>query len=415
MSRRTSALLIDDDARLGTLMSEYLGKNEIDVALAGDGSRGLAVLHKNRPDIVLLDIMLPGMDGLEVCRRIRALPDGSALPVIMLTAKGEDVDKVVGLEVGADDYLAKPFNPRELLARIRALLRRATPARAAGRGLSREQILDALKGHAEAFDRSIDVHIAKIRAKLEPDPKEPRFIKTVRGVGYLLARTPDLHGPALRAHLPPLPGCAPGGGRRLQRGLRLDGPRGLRARILGTHLPPHCLPGGRGVPRSTRPRPPGPADPRRAGARPHRARHPGPRARLRRQRPPRLHTRAARPGAHWSAHGAAGSRVVRGHARAGSEVGRRHRYPGELGASPLAPARSHPPRDDPHGAPRAVRLPRCHPRPAHLASRRTAHGGGAAARRGRPHGARAYADEPPLVRTTRLECGRAGGSDAGLQ
>jgi len=220
MSRRTSALLIDDDARLGTLMSEYLGKHEIDVALAGDGSRGLAVLHKSRPDIVLLDIMLPGMDGLEVCRRIRALPDGSALPVIMLTAKGEDVDKVVGLEVGADDYLAKPFNPRELLARIRALLRvgqleldfaarevtvagkrrvlthhefelLATLARAAGRVLSREQILDALKGHAEAFDRSIDVHIAKIRAKLEPDPKEPRFIKTVRGVGYLLARTPD--------------------------------------------------------------------------------------------------------------------------------------------------------------------------------------------------------------------------------
>jgi DNA-binding response OmpR family regulator len=232
MARRTAALLIDDDARLGTLMSEYLGKHEIDVALAGDGSRGLAAIHKSRPDIVLLDIMLPGMDGLEVCRRIRALPDGSSLPVIMLTAKGEDVDKVVGLEVGADDYLAKPFNPRELLARIRALLRRAVPAhpparlrvgqleldfsarevtvagkrrvlthhefellatlaRAAGRVLSREQILDALKGHAEAFDRSIDVHIAKIRAKLEPDPKEPRFIKTVRGVGYLLARTPD--------------------------------------------------------------------------------------------------------------------------------------------------------------------------------------------------------------------------------
>ena len=117
MSRRTSALLIDDDARLGTLMSEYLGKHEIDVALAGDGSRGLAVLHKSRPDIVLLDIMLPGMDGLEVCRRIRALPDGSALPVIMRTAKGEEVDQVVGLAVGADDYLAKPFNPRELLAR----------------------------------------------------------------------------------------------------------------------------------------------------------------------------------------------------------------------------------------------------------------------------------------------------------
>ena len=232
MPLRTAALLIDDDTRLGTLMTEYLGKHDIDVVVAGDGTRGLATLRKTRPDIVLLDIMLPGMDGLEVCRRIRATPDCSTLPVIMLTAKGEDVDKVVGLEVGADDYLAKPFNPRELLARIRALLRRAAPAqaparlrvgqieldfstrevtvggkrrvlthhefellatlaRAAGRILSREQILDALKGHADAFDRSIDVHIAKIRAKLEPDPKEPRFIKTVRGVGYLLARTSD--------------------------------------------------------------------------------------------------------------------------------------------------------------------------------------------------------------------------------
>ena len=176
--------------------------------------------------------MLPGMDGLEVCRRIRATPEWSGLPVIMLTAKGEDVDKVVGLEVGADDYLAKPFNPRELLARIRALLRRAGPApmpprlrvgrleldfaarevtvggkrrvlthhefellatlaRASGRVLSREQILEALKGQAEAFDRSIDVHVANLRAKLEVDPKEPRFIKTVRGVGYMLARETD--------------------------------------------------------------------------------------------------------------------------------------------------------------------------------------------------------------------------------
>src|SRR5262249_16858991 len=105
MSRASSALMVADNPRLGTLMSEYLGKHEIDVALAGDGSRGLAVLHKSRPDIVLLDIMLPGMDGLEVCRRIRALPDGSALPVIMLTAKGADVDQAAGLEAGAGDYL----------------------------------------------------------------------------------------------------------------------------------------------------------------------------------------------------------------------------------------------------------------------------------------------------------------------
>jgi DNA-binding response OmpR family regulator len=232
MAHRTAALLIDDDARLGALLAEYLGKHEIDVATAGDGPRGLVALRKSRPDVVLLDLMLPGMDGLDVCRKIRATAEWSGLPVIMLTAKGEDIDKVVGLEVGADDYLAKPFNPRELLARIRAVLRRASPAatparlrvgrleldfaarevtvggrrrvlthhefellatlaRAAGRVLSREQILDALKGESEPFDRSIDVHVAKLRAKLEPDPKEPRYIKTVRGVGYMLAREAD--------------------------------------------------------------------------------------------------------------------------------------------------------------------------------------------------------------------------------
>ena len=232
MAHRTAALLIDDDARLGALLAEYLGKHEIEVAVAGDGPRGLAALRKSRPDVVLLDLMLPGMDGLDVCRKIRATAEWSGLPVIMLTAKGEDVDKVVGLEVGADDYLAKPCNPRELLARIRAVLRRASPAatparlrvgrleldfaarevtvggrrrvlthhefellatlaRATGRVLSREQILDALKGESEPFDRSIDVHVAKLRAKLEPDPKEPRYIKTVRGVGYMLAREGD--------------------------------------------------------------------------------------------------------------------------------------------------------------------------------------------------------------------------------
>src|ERR1700687_5079819 len=125
MPHRTVALLIDDDVRLGALMAEYLGKHEIDVATAGDGPGGLVALRKNRPDLVLLDLMLPGMDGLEVCRKIRATAAWASLPVIMLTAKGEDVDKVVGLEVGADDYMAKPFNPRELLARLRAVLRRS--------------------------------------------------------------------------------------------------------------------------------------------------------------------------------------------------------------------------------------------------------------------------------------------------
>ena len=234
MPTRGAALLIDDDARLGALVAEYLGKHEIDVTVVGDGERGLAALRKRRVDVVLLDLMLPGADGLEICRRIRALPEVAAIPIIMLTARGEDVDRIVGLELGADDYLPKPFNPRELLARIRAVLRRSAGpgpagpsrprfrsgaleidfdarevtvagrrqtlthyefellsalARAAGRPLSREQLLDALRGtEYEAFDRSIDVHVSKLRQKLEADPKAPRLIKTIRGVGYLLTR-----------------------------------------------------------------------------------------------------------------------------------------------------------------------------------------------------------------------------------
>ena len=227
----TTALLVEDDARLAALVREYLGRNEIEVTVAGDGRAGLDLLARGRFDVVLLDIMLPGMDGLEVCRRIRALPAIGQVPILMLTARGEDVDRIVGLELGADDYLGKPFNPRELLARIRAVLRRTAPpaaatprlvigeleidhaarevlvngerrvlthyefellavlARAAGRVLSRDQLLEALRGlEHDAIDRSIDVHISRLRAKLEQNPKEPRYIKTVRGVGYVLAR-----------------------------------------------------------------------------------------------------------------------------------------------------------------------------------------------------------------------------------
>jgi len=234
MPARVAALLVDDDARLGALVAEYLGRHEVDVTVVGDGERGLAALRKGRFDVVLLDVMLPGADGLEICRRIRATPGLADVPVVMLTAKGDDVDRIVGLELGADDYLPKPFNPRELLARIRAVLRRAAGpgagpvpgapfrsgdlaidfggrevtvggrrvvlthfefellallARAAGRVLSRQQLLDALKGVAyETFDRSIDVHVSNLRQKIEADPRAPRHLKTVRGVGYVLAR-----------------------------------------------------------------------------------------------------------------------------------------------------------------------------------------------------------------------------------
>jgi len=228
----STALLVEDDARLGALVAEYLGKHEVEVSVVRDGERGLAALAQRPFDVVLLDVMLPGIDGFEVCRRLRATPAVAGTPVIMLTAKGDPMDKVVGLELGADDYLAKPFEPRELLARIRAVLRRAPGrpaagaprlhvgeieidfdarevlvrgvrqrltqfefdllaalARAPGRVLSREYLLDALKGQAyEVFDRSIDVHVSRLRAKLEPDAKDPRYIRTVRGVGYVLMR-----------------------------------------------------------------------------------------------------------------------------------------------------------------------------------------------------------------------------------
>ena len=231
MPQRITALLVDDDARLGALVAEYLGKHEIDVTVAPDGERGLAALRRGHVDVVLLDVMLPGADGLEICRRIRAAPELAPTPVIMLTARGDDVDRIVGLELGADDYLPKPFNPRELLARVRAVLRRATAergpagrfrtgaleidfgaravtvggravalthhefellavlARAAGRVLSRDQILDALAGRThEPFDRSIDVHVSRLRQKIERDAKDPRYIRTARGAGYMLAR-----------------------------------------------------------------------------------------------------------------------------------------------------------------------------------------------------------------------------------
>jgi two-component system phosphate regulon response regulator OmpR len=226
-----NVLLVDDDTRLTALLTEYLGKNDVSVRVAADGERGLDAVKQGGVDVVVLDLMLPGIDGLEVCRRIRAAPDLAHLPVLMLTARGDDVDKVVGLELGADHYVAQPFNPRELLARLRALARRAAGpgsegerfaagglvidfaareviiegrrevlthfefellallARARGRVLSREHIMDALKGEdLDSFDRSIDVHVSRLRAKIERDPKKPRFIKTVRGVGYVLAR-----------------------------------------------------------------------------------------------------------------------------------------------------------------------------------------------------------------------------------
>jgi two-component system phosphate regulon response regulator OmpR len=222
--------MIEDDARLAAMVAEYLGEAGVRVSIAGRGRAGLERLAGEAFDALVLDLMLPDMDGLEVCRQVRATSD---LPVLMLTARGDAMDRVVGLELGADDYLPKPFEPRELLARLRAILRRRQPgapsqvlrfgrleidrearvvrvggaersltahqfmllvalAEKAGRVLSRDALMDLVKGEAlEAFDRSIDVHISRIRAAIEDDPKKPRRILTVRGAGYVFARQQD--------------------------------------------------------------------------------------------------------------------------------------------------------------------------------------------------------------------------------
>ena len=230
-------LIVEDDSRLAAMVAEYLGNAGLRSTIAPGGGAALDMLAREPFDAVVLDLMLPDMDGLEVCRHLRADADAgiAATPILMLTARGDATDRVVGLELGADDYLPKPFEPRELLARVRALLRRAgrtgTPAadalrfgrleidtaarevrlngesRAltgyqfdllaamaahAGRVLSREALMDLVKGEAlEAFDRSIDVHVSRIRLAIEDDPKKPRRIITVRGAGYVFARAQD--------------------------------------------------------------------------------------------------------------------------------------------------------------------------------------------------------------------------------
>jgi DNA-binding response OmpR family regulator len=230
------ALLVDDDRDLARLLTEYLASHDVTVMHVEDGNAGIDALAKDSFDVVLLDVMLPGIDGFEVCRRIRETLD---IPIVMLTARGDDADRIVGLEIGADDYVPKPFNPRELLARVRAVLRRMKPgagaaekitvgpieldagarvvkrdgkevtltsyefrilhvlAKRIGETVTREELATAVQGsgpkgkgpaYDPSVDRSLDVHVSRLRQKLEDDPKEPRLIKTVRGVGYVLAR-----------------------------------------------------------------------------------------------------------------------------------------------------------------------------------------------------------------------------------
>jgi two-component system phosphate regulon response regulator OmpR len=224
-------LIVEDDSRLADMLLEYLGRAGFGVTVAPLGATALEKLSEADYDAVVLDLMLPDMDGLNVCRQLRAKYD---TPVLMLTARGDAVDRIVGLELGADDYLPKPFEPRELVARLRAIMRRRlrgttderplrfgrleldTGARVvrldgkpceltgyqfdlllalaknAGRVLSREVLMDLVKGEEfESFDRSIDVHISRIRAVIEDNPKKPQRIITVRAVGYVFAKAQD--------------------------------------------------------------------------------------------------------------------------------------------------------------------------------------------------------------------------------
>ena len=235
MEQSPHILVVDDDREIRDLLARFLAKHGLRVTTARDGAEMNKALSDWKIDLVVLDLMLPGEDGLSLCRRLRAT---SPLPVIMLTAMGEDTDRIVGLEMGADDYLAKPFNPRELLARIKAVLRRGSglsrPGKTAGsalrfagwildlatrrlespegvvvalsggefdllqafvehprRVLSRDQLLDLSRGRAAApFDRSIDIQVSRLRRKIEADSKEPRIIQTVRGGGYIF--TPEV-------------------------------------------------------------------------------------------------------------------------------------------------------------------------------------------------------------------------------
>jgi DNA-binding response OmpR family regulator len=222
------ALLIDDDGDLARLLADYFGPHGVSLTHVESGDQADETLRASSFDVVLLDVMLPGMDGFEVCRRLR---ESSDVPIVMLTARGDDADRIVGLELGADDYVPKPFNPRELLARMKAVLRRgrikASPerlhvgsleidvpghratydgrdvpltsfefrllsvlAQRAGETVPREELASAVKGgeYDPSVDRSLDVHVSHLRQKLGDDAREPRMIRTVRGKGYVLVR-----------------------------------------------------------------------------------------------------------------------------------------------------------------------------------------------------------------------------------
>ncbi len=222
-------LIVDDEPDLAELVSYNLKKEGFEVSSASDGEEALKKIRKGNFNLVILDLMLPGIQGMELCRILRNDTKTKHLPIIMLTAKGEDVDKILGLEMGADDYIAKPFSPRELVARVKAVLRRSVEktveesviriagltinretfaalkknmplnlsatefklllylVERKGRVFSRDQLLDAVwKDEAFVEPRTVDVHIRRLRAQIEDDPSSPLYIKTKRGIGYYM-------------------------------------------------------------------------------------------------------------------------------------------------------------------------------------------------------------------------------------
>lgn len=221
---RKKILVVDDEPKIVELVKLYLEKDGYGVLTAGDGQRALELAQRELPDLIILDLNLPEKDGLEVCKELRRQ---SQVPIVMLTARDEDVDKILGLELGADDYVTKPFSPRELIARVRSVLRRASPEREQGaairvgdltldprrhvvhrgegpvqltpiefkllevlmanpgRVFTRLQLLDQVQGEAyEGYERTIDTHVKNLRQKIEPEPQKPQYILTVHGVGY---------------------------------------------------------------------------------------------------------------------------------------------------------------------------------------------------------------------------------------
>ncbi len=229
---KKTVLVVDDEKDIVELVAYNLGREGYAVTRAHDGDQALQSISEKRPDLVILDLMLPGMSGFEVCRLIRKRPETEDLPIIMLTAKSESVDKITGLEIGADDYLTKPFDIRELVARVRAVLRRWESRPVAedrenvsfrglaidfrtyevtvegrkvslgptelkllrflvahpGRVYTRDQLLDFVWGNESFVEpRTVDVHISRLRSELEKDTNNPTYILTVRGVGYKFA------------------------------------------------------------------------------------------------------------------------------------------------------------------------------------------------------------------------------------